>query len=190
MGLGFILLLVRVHFCASQCANVCFSWFAPKKTPSQYQRNSTFFWLAIFANLLRLCLFSCFRRCSNRSKAVRGHALKGVCEIQAAAHAINLANQMGIYALTIFTASQFLVNAINAGWMLQWKQDSWQHNGRLVINHLDFKRLDAVLLKNAHMNIRFVHIPNNCGDPHIMAADQLAHEGAQKYQRIHSSTHY
>lgn len=128
--------------------------------------------------------------CSNRSKAVRGHALKGVCEIQAAAHAINLANQMGIYALTIFTASQFLVNAINAGWMLQWKQDNWQQNGRLVINHLDFKRLDVVLLKNAHMNIRFVHIPNNCGDPHIMAADQLAHEGAQKYQRIHSSTHY
>lgn len=129
---------------------------------------------------------------SNRSKAVRGYALKGVCEIQAAVHAINLANQMGIYALTIFTASQFLVNAINAGWMFQWKRDNWQHNGRVVMNHMDFKKLDFIMGKNAHMNIRFVHIPNHCADPHIHAADQLAHEGAQKYQRIHSthSTHY
>lgn len=94
---------------------------------------------------------------------------------------------MGIYALTIFTNSQFLVNAINKGWMLQWKQDEWCRNGRLIMNHLDFKGLDRILQKNNHMFIRFVHIPRNSGHPYSLAADQLANEGAHKYRIIHAN---
>ena len=88
--------------------------------------------------------------------------------------------QVGISA-TIFTDSQYVVNAIKKGWLDGWKRNSWcLSNGGPVRNQDLWKEMDD-LLKERTCTFQWVRGHN--GNPYNEKCDKIAVGEAKKQQK-------
>ena len=80
--------------------------------------------------------------------------------------------------VTLYSDSQYLVNAINKGWLEGWKKKGWRKADKsLVLNDDLWKQLDALL--NIH-NVTFVWVRGHDGHAYNERCDQLASGFAEK----------
>lgn len=110
---------------------------------------------------------------------VNGRPTNNVAEIEAATHAIEIAQEYGIGEFLIRTDSQFLIDAYYK-YMDNWVQNGWRlYDGRPVKNAEQFKELDRVIRRDPHMELEFEFVRGHSGDEYNMEADRLAKMGAR-----------
>lgn len=123
----------------------------------------------------------CFYR--NVSAPVVGPATNNRGEIQAATRAISLAAQHGITKLCINADSKFVMQSVTE-WLSGWKRRGWKlSSGEPVKNESDFKKLDAVMIENSAINIRWNYVPAHTGIHGNERADELAKLGGKSYRK-------
>ncbi len=80
--------------------------------------------------------------------------------------------------VTLYSDSQYLVNAINKGWLEGWKKKGWRKADKSpVLNDDLWKQLDELL--NTH-NVTFVWVRGHDGHAYNERCDQLASGFAEK----------
>ncbi len=80
--------------------------------------------------------------------------------------------------VTLYSDSQYLVNAINKGWLEGWKKKGWRKADKSpVLNDDLWKQLDSLL--NTH-NVTFVWVRGHDGHAYNERCDQLASGFAEK----------
>jgi ribonuclease HI len=81
-------------------------------------------------------------------------------------------------AVTVVTDSQYLVNAVEKGWVRAWKRNSWRRSGRERVLNVDlWERLLALLDKHS---VSFRWIRGHAGHPENERCDALAAAAASK----------
>ncbi len=82
--------------------------------------------------------------------------------------------------VTLYSDSQYLVNAINKGWLEGWKKKGWRKADKSpVLNDDLWKQLDELL--NTH-NVNFVWVRGHDGHAYNERCDALASGFAEKLQ--------
>jgi len=80
--------------------------------------------------------------------------------------------------VTLYSDSQYLVNAINKGWLEGWKKKGWRKADKSpVLNDDLWKQLDVLL--NTH-NVTFVWVRGHDGHAYNERCDALASGFAEK----------
>ncbi len=80
--------------------------------------------------------------------------------------------------VTLYSDSQYLVNAINKGWLEGWKKKGWRKADKSpVLNDDLWKQLDELL--NTH-NVNFVWVRGHDGHAYNERCDALASGFAEK----------
>ncbi len=80
----------------------------------------------------------------------------------------------------LYSDSQYLVNAINKGWLESWKQKGWRKADKSqVLNDDLWKALDALL--STH-EVEFVWVKGHDGHAYNERCDELASGFAEKLQ--------
>ena len=80
----------------------------------------------------------------------------------------------------LYSDSQYLVNAINKGWLESWKQKGWRKADKSqVLNDDLWKTLDALL--STH-DVEFVWVKGHDGHAYNERCDELASSYAEKLQ--------
>ncbi|XP_013193139.2 ribonuclease H1 [Amyelois transitella] len=115
----------------------------------------------------------------NVSEPVSGRATNNSGEIQAATRAMQQAAENGVTKLTINTDSKFLIDSATK-WMPGWKQNGWTlKSGGPVKNQSDFRELDRA---QSNLDVEWRYVEAHQGIHGNEMADQLAKEGASRYQ--------
>lgn len=82
--------------------------------------------------------------------------------------------------VTLYSDSQYLVNAINKGWLSSWKQKGWRKADKSqVLNDDLWKILDALL--STH-EVEFIWVRGHDGHTYNERCDELASGYAEKLQ--------
>ncbi|XP_043273300.1 ribonuclease H1-like isoform X2 [Venturia canescens] len=119
----------------------------------------------------------------NVSEPVVGRATNNTAEIQAVTRAAEVACEEGINKILIHTDSAFVMNCINK-WMDRWKRRDWiTTSGRKVVNKGDLLDMEQAL-KNFGA-VKWKHVPGHGDSYGNRRADELAREGARRYQPPH-----
>lgn len=98
------------------------------------------------------------------SAAIEGlRALKEPCEV------------------TLYSDSQYLINAIELGWAKKWKADGWMRNKKEPAKNADLWEL---LLEQLEIHtVKFVWVRGHDGHPENERCDRLATEFAAGFQK-------
>ena len=78
--------------------------------------------------------------------------------------------------VTLYSDSQYLVNAFNQGWLTAWKKKGWKRSGGVLLNIDLWKRLDS--LTKIH-KCEFVWVKGHAGHPENERCDVLATTAAE-----------
>lgn len=81
-------------------------------------------------------------------------------------------------AVTLHTDSQYLVNAIEKGWVRRWQKNGWRRNAQDMALNVDLWEQLLPLL--AHHQVKFVWVRGHVGDPDNERCDELARAAAQQ----------
>ncbi len=73
--------------------------------------------------------------------------------------------------ITVYTDSQYVVNAFNKGWLEGWKKKGWKRSGGPLLNIDLWQRLDKLA---ANHTIRFEWVKGHAGHPQNERCDLLA----------------
>ena len=84
----------------------------------------------------------------------------------------------GPHIVTIFSDSQYVVNAFTKGWISNWKKNGWKRSDGEVKNLDLWKKLDKLVEKH---NCTFNWVKGHAGNPYNEECDQLAQQEAKKY---------
>ena len=77
----------------------------------------------------------------------------------------------------LYSDSQYLVNAINKGWLASWKQKGWRKADKsAVLNDDLWKKLDVLL--NTH-EVEFIWVRGHDGHAYNERCDELASNYAE-----------
>ncbi|MCX7816840.1 MAG: ribonuclease HI [Syntrophales bacterium] len=80
--------------------------------------------------------------------------------------------------VTVYVDSQYVVNAVNKGWVKNWKKNGWKRSGNKKVANVD---LWEKLLKLCERHeVSFVWLKGHDGDPHNERCDELSREAAMK----------
>lgn len=83
-------------------------------------------------------------------------------------------------AVTIYSDSRYLVDAINQGWAVRWKQNGWKRNKKDPALNPDL--WDALLgLLEIH-SCEFIWVKGHAENPYNNRCDRLAVAESQKYR--------
>jgi ribonuclease HI len=80
--------------------------------------------------------------------------------------------------VTIFTDSQYLVKAMEKGWVKKWKANDWKRTKTARALNCDL--WEKLLNLCEKQEVRFIWIRGHSGDPENERCDQLAQESAQR----------
>lgn len=81
--------------------------------------------------------------------------------------------------VTLYTDSKYIVNAINEGWLENWKRKNWIKSDRKPVLNIDlWQKLDALLSKH---KVTFVWVKGHNGHPENERCDELAVQQRDKY---------
>lgn len=84
--------------------------------------------------------------------------------------------------VTLYSDSQYLVNAINKGWLDSWKQKGWKKADRSqVLNDDLWKTLDELI--NYH-TVEFIWVRGHDGHEYNERCDELASGFAERLQDL------
>lgn len=87
------------------------------------------------------------------------------------------------HKVTIFSDSAYIINAINLGWVLKWKQNGWKTTANKDVKNISlWKALDKVMSDLKYLNVRvaFIKVKGHSNDEYNNIADKLANEGVLK----------
>lgn len=74
--------------------------------------------------------------------------------------------------VTLTTDSQYVVNAIEKGWLSSWKKNSWRKSDKSAVLNVDlWRELDGLLSKH---DVSFVWVRGHNGHPYNERCDVLA----------------
>lgn len=74
--------------------------------------------------------------------------------------------------VTLYSDSAYLVNAINQGWLKNWKSNNWKTAAKDPVKNIDlWIRLDNLL--NVH-NVKFVKVKGHANNEYNNRCDELA----------------
>jgi ribonuclease HI len=78
--------------------------------------------------------------------------------------------------VTIVTDSQYLVNAVEKGWLYRWKEKGWRKSDKMTVLNIDLWERILVLL--ARHKVAFQWIRGHAGHPENERCDALAVEAS------------
>ena len=81
-------------------------------------------------------------------------------------------------AVTLYTDSQYLVNAVMQGWAKKWQANGWKRNKRDPAKNPDL--WEQLLNLCANHDVRFVWVKGHAGIPENECCDRLAVQSAQQ----------
>lgn len=82
-------------------------------------------------------------------------------------------------AVTLYTDSQYVANALTQGWAEKWKANGWMRNKKeKALNPELWERLLA--LYNTH-EVKIIWVKGHAGHPENERCDRLAVAAAEKY---------
>ncbi len=81
-------------------------------------------------------------------------------------------------AVTLHTDSQYLVNAIEKGWVRRWQKNGWRRNAQEMALNVDLWEQLLPLL--AQHQVKFVWVRGHVGNPENERCDELARTAAQR----------
>jgi ribonuclease HI len=82
-------------------------------------------------------------------------------------------------AVTLYTDSQYVVNAINEGWLFGWKKKNWKRKGGDVKNPDLWQRVYDLI--HVHQ-VKFVWVKGHAENEYNNRCDQLAVEFRKKFE--------
>lgn len=82
--------------------------------------------------------------------------------------------------LTVWTDSQYAVNAFNQGWIRKWETNDWRTAKRQPVKNQDLWQRIRQALADGTAEVRFVWVKGHAGHPDNERADRLAHSAAQR----------
>ena len=96
--------------------------------------------------------------------------------------------------VTLYSDSQYLVNAMDQGWAVRWRANGWRRNKREKALNPDL--WDRLLEICENHDVEFRWVRGHAGDPENERCDRLAFEAARKpgllvdegYQRATANT--
>ncbi|XP_018599110.1 ribonuclease H1 [Scleropages formosus] len=113
----------------------------------------------------------------NVAERLQGIQTNQRAELQAACRALELARDMNIKKLVLYTDSMFTINGVT-NWIKNWKANGWKlKSGGSVIHKVEFEKLDKL---NSELEVIWLHIPGHAGYKGNEEADRLSREGASK----------
>ena len=80
--------------------------------------------------------------------------------------------------ITIYSDSQYIVNAYNKNWIDKWKSCGWTRNGAELMNKDLWQRLDALVNK---YSCTFVWVKGHAGNKYNEECDKLAVSESRRY---------
>lgn len=81
-------------------------------------------------------------------------------------------------AVTLYSDSRYLVDAINEGWLDGWRKSGWRR-GREELKNADlWQKLDALLTQQ---EVTFVWVKGHDGNPYNERCDKIATENADRF---------
>ena len=81
--------------------------------------------------------------------------------------------------VTLTTDSQYVVNAIEKGWLESWRQKGWKKSDKGAVLNIDLWQKLVVLLEKHEVN--FVWVKGHNGHPYNERCDKLATEFADSF---------
>ena len=84
----------------------------------------------------------------------------------------------GEHIVTIFSDSQYVVNAFQKGWLESWKKSGWTRNGQELKNTDLWQELDGLVSKH---ECKFVWVKGHAGNKFNEICDQVAVQESFKY---------
>ena len=81
----------------------------------------------------------------------------------------------------LYTDSQYLANAINLGWLREWKKKGWKRKGGELKNTDLWQTLDALLQTHT---VRFHWVKGHADNEYNNRCDALAVAEREKFQQI------
>ena len=81
-------------------------------------------------------------------------------------------------AVTLYTDSQYLVNAIMKGWAKKWQNNEWKRNQKEKAKNIDLWQ-ELLLLCEQH-EVEFIWVRGHSGNQENEYCDKLAFKAAQK----------
>jgi len=78
--------------------------------------------------------------------------------------------------VTLYTDSQYLVNAINKGWAKKWRAKGWMRNRSEKALNADL--WEELLALCEHHEVRFIWVRGHSGHPENERCDRLAQQAA------------
>ena len=82
--------------------------------------------------------------------------------------------------VTLTTDSQYVVNAIEKGWLDSWRQKGWRKSDKSAVLNVDLWQKLVDLLEKHEVN--FVWVKGHNGHPYNERCDKLATEFADSFQ--------
>ena len=79
----------------------------------------------------------------------------------------------------LYTDSQYIVNAINKGWLNSWAKNNWKKKGGEVKNPDLWQQLLPLLLRHS---VRFIWVKGHAENEYNNRCDQLAVAESRKYK--------
>ena len=82
-------------------------------------------------------------------------------------------------AVTLYTDSQYLVNAVMKGWAKKWQANGWKRNKRENAKNPDL--WEQLLNLCANHDVKFVWVKGHAGIPENECCDRLAVQAAKQH---------
>lgn len=80
--------------------------------------------------------------------------------------------------VTLYSDSQYLVNAINKGWLENWQKNNWRKSDKSPVLNDDLWKILLELLE--YHNVEFIWVKGHDGHTYNERCDQLASGFAEK----------
>jgi ribonuclease HI len=97
-------------------------------------------------------------------------------EIYAAIHGLEALKEP--CAVTVYSDSEYLVSAINQGWVRRWKENNWWRNKREKATNPDL--WDRLLALCEFHQVQFVWVRGHSGNTENERCDQLSYQALKK----------
>ena len=80
-------------------------------------------------------------------------------------------------SVTLYTDSQYLVNAVEKGWAKKWRANGWMRNKKEPALNSDL--WERILQLLDHHRVKFIWVKGHAGNPENERCDRLAVEAAK-----------
>lgn len=82
-------------------------------------------------------------------------------------------------SVSLYTDSQYIVNAMNQGWLISWEKNGWKRKGGELKNPELWKKLRQ--LTNVH-KVKFIWVKGHAENEYNNRCDELAVNESRKYK--------